>query len=102
MKVRPASVALWVLGTSSLLCIAGIIAYATQNASGHTGVDPYLSFVVFGTSALSALIARLFGERTPPMRLALIAGIVGMAIVAGLDQTNRLDYYDRWIERGMP
>jgi uncharacterized protein YqgC (DUF456 family) len=82
--------------------IAGLLIYTFTNSSTHTGIDPYWSVILFGSSSLLAVFARLSGESTMAVRFALIAGVIGIFIVIGLDQSNRLVYYDRWIDRGMP
>lgn len=101
------------LGALSLLLSAGIFVYSILNRSGHTGVEPFLSLIVFGPAiALGAavLAARKKSRSTSESKhlssraalFALATGLFGAGLVTWLDQTDRLVQYERWLKRGMP
>lgn len=63
-------------------------------------MEPFSSLLLFvPTVLLGALV------RKKAARLAIVAicvGCAGIALVASLDQTNRLVQHSRWGKRGMP
>ena len=91
------------LGVSAIVLIGG---YAASNGSGHTGWEPFASFILFVPLAfiggvLLALRGRFVGIARPSA-FALAVGLAGVVLIVCLDRTNRLVQYDRWVQRGMP
>lgn len=87
-----------------LAVLAGLTAYAASNDSGHTGFDPYLLFTLFAPLSLLGTIVWVRDSERRSNQLAgmIITGLLGMALIVILDQTNTLVEYERWLKRGMP
>jgi len=91
------------LGVIAITFIAG---YAFRSSSGHTGWEPFTSFILFVPLALVGTVCfamrRRFAGVARASVCALAVGLAGVALIVTLDRTNRLVQYDRWIHRGMP
>ncbi len=106
MKVRVMKSILMAAAILGLAAITGIVAYTVQNDSGHTGFSPYLGLAVFVPVALAGLF-QIFFLRTPRAArrwgvIALLAGVIGIALLVYLDKSNTLLEYGDWCSRGMP
>src|SRR5690348_3965786 len=103
---RALRLGLWVSALGAVLLIAAIILYTIQNRSGHTGWEPFTSFVVFAPLAAAGGGLFLGRRRWPDVArasvAALVVGVTGMGLVVWLDQSNRLVQYERWLKRDMP
>jgi hypothetical protein len=97
---------LWGLAALGVLAIALILGYTAQNRSGHTGWEPFTSFILFVPLALVGAVLfalrRKFVGVARPCAPALAAGLVGVVLIIYLDRTNRLVQYDRWVQRREP
>ena len=97
---------LWSAAALGLVGVAALIGYGLSNPSKHTGWEPFTSFSIFAPLVLSGAAAVLTRRLRPrlfvPGAVAIAVGILGIATVIYLDQTNRLVQYERWIRRGMP
>jgi hypothetical protein len=97
---------LWSADAIGLAGVAAVTAYGFSNQSNHTGWEPFTSLAFFAPLALSGAAAvltrRLRSRLFVPGTVAIAVGILGIAAVIHLDQTNRLVQYERWIWRGMP
>ena len=96
----------WAGGGLGLVAVAAILGYSLLNSSHHTGWEPFSSFILFVPLVLCGSAAVLARSTRPallvPGLVAILAGLLGLAVVVYLDQSNRLVQYDRWIQRGMP
>ncbi len=93
-------------GVVGLAAVGGIVWYAAQNDSGHTGANPWLALVVFVPAALVGvlhLVARRH-RRLPawPGMAAMVIGCGGVGLLVYLDWSNTLLEYGVWLDRGMP
>jgi hypothetical protein len=100
------SFCLWSSAALGAVAIALISGYAAHNGSGHTGWEPFTSFILFVPLALMGAVSfalrRRFTGIVRPGVIALAMGVTGMALIIYLDRTNRLVQHDRWVQRGMP
>jgi drug/metabolite transporter (DMT)-like permease len=93
------------LGGVLAICLQAVIAvYAIAlNDSGHTGAEPFLTFLYFGPLFCLSLFAwwkKRVLKRTAQFSAA--AAIAGILLVVLLDVTNMLVQYQRWAKRGLP
>ena len=97
---------LWSGAALDAVAIALIVGYAARNSSGHTGWEPFTSFILFVPLALLGAVCFAVRHRFTGIArasvCALAVGLAGVALIVTLDRTNRLVQYDRWIHRGLP
>jgi hypothetical protein len=94
------------------LCLAGLVAIATillyslQNRSGHCGISPWLSLIVFVPLLLAGIVGLLrsggYRSLRTSARLGIAVSLLGVLLLVYLDISNTLLQYEVWIERGMP
>ena len=107
MEKKPAHFGFLILCNSvGFLTLCAILAYAAQNHSGHTGLNPYLALAVFvplGITGLSFLLMIPCPWRHHWLSVsAILIGLFGVMFLVYLDQSNTLLRYEVWIDRGMP
>jgi hypothetical protein len=97
---------LWTSAAAGVIAIVLIGGYAARNDSGHTGWEPFTSFILFVPLAVIGgvllTLRGLFVGITRPSAFALAVGLAGVILIVCLDRTNRLVQYNRWVQRGMP
>jgi len=97
---------LWSSVAVGVIAVALIAGYAARNGSGHTGWEPFTSFILFVPLAIVGAICfsmrHRFAGIARPGVCALVVGLAGVALIITLDRTNRLVQYERWIQRGHP
>ena len=98
MSVAPT--ALRFAAVVGLLAIIAIAGYAFTNSSGHTAWEPFTSLGLFVPLAVAGAAGLKKSGRSAAFALGI--GLAGISLVVGLDQTNRLVQYERWVMRGMP
>lgn len=91
-------------GSVGLIEVAAIAIYAfVINDSGHTAVEPFLSYLFF----IPLLVISIFVWRKNHLlrRVAMLTAsiaLLGIVLIVVLDVTNYLVQYDRWLKRGLP
>lgn len=95
---------LWTSAALGVIAIVFIVGYTARNSSGHTGWEPFTSFILFVPLVVTGAIClrQRFAGLARPGVCALVVGLAGVALVITLDRTNRLVQYERWIHRGHP
>jgi|TARA_B100000959_G_C14994041_1_gene629320 peptidoglycan/LPS O-acetylase OafA/YrhL len=106
MKTNMATGVVLLATLTGLAAIVGILIYAFQNDSGHTGFDPYTTLVVFVPVVLAGILRLVMQRGNTAARwcalCAVLVGITGVVLLVYLDQSNTLLQYEVWIQRGMP
>lgn len=99
-------IGLWSSVALGVVAIALIVGYTARNDSGHTGWEPFTSFILFVPLAVAGAICFSLRHRFTGLAragvCALFVGLAGVALIITLDRTNRLVQYERWIHRGHP
>src|SRR5688572_9672573 len=91
---------LWSSALLGVIAIGLVAGYAARNDSGHTGWEPFTSFILFVPlaviGAVSLALRTRFSGIARPGAFALAVGLAGVVLIVCLDRTNRLVQYDRW------
>lgn len=88
---------------AGLVTIIGIVVFAVQNSSGHTGINPYAALVVFVPVTLIGIVIPESSDVPEWVSIfTVVIGVAGMLLLIFLNKSNTLLQYDVWIQRGMP
>ena len=82
--------------------LLGLLGYAWQNDSGHTGADPYDVFRPFVALGICGFALLWSSTSRFAAGLLLVVSIFGAGFPWLLDRTNILQNYTAWIQEDMP